>query len=241
MGTTSSPAPVGRHAVHDAVLGLFGRLDARGIDWLVLRGWDDLRRPAGDIDILVHPAAEATIDGIVAESAFVPMRARGHGTHRFHVLYDDVADLWLKLDIVTVVEFGRYQEVRTTLGGPMLARRRRLGPVAVPAPDDALWHLVVHHVLDGGDVPPRRRAAVRSLALERGEPGPVAAFVDEARPGTTVLLSAAFRHDDWGAAHALERELRTALRRRAGVRSAARAARTRAERHLPPPGPATGL
>jgi len=178
----------GRPDVHPLVQPAFEALDANGVDWLLLRGLEELAQPTGDVDVLVHPSAVPRIDAVLASAGFVRLPARGHGSHRFYLSYDTEQDEWAELDVVSEVAFGRFQEFPTDAGPALLARRRRRGDVAVPANADAFWHLLLHYLVDRGDVPERRRQAVRPLAPEAGDAGPLAGFVEGTAPGMAVVI-----------------------------------------------------
>src|SRR5215216_6621263 len=77
----------GRDGVHWALRRVLDPLDARGIAWALLRGVEELRETARDVDLLVDHAAEAAVGEIVRSAGFAPMPARGHGSHRFFILY----------------------------------------------------------------------------------------------------------------------------------------------------------
>src|SRR5688572_5784858 len=54
-----------------------------------------------EVDILVHELDLTTLAKLLEERNFIRLRRWGYAPHQFFVAYDDQADAWLKLDIVT--------------------------------------------------------------------------------------------------------------------------------------------
>ena len=224
--------PIG-DAIHPALCDAFRGLDEHGVAWALLRGRDELRRPRGDVDLLVD-AAEWRLDSVLLAAGFKRLAARGHGSHRFYVLYDADDDCWIKLDVVTDVTFGRYQQFETSLAPGLLARRTGVGTVAVLSPHDAFWHLLLHHLLSQGEVPERRRAELRLLALDVTEGGPLEDVVRAVHPRVASRLRAAARDGNWEVVANTGRTLRRAWYLRGGLGLALRSARRRLQRHRAP-------
>jgi thymidylate kinase len=227
------PGDSGLEAIHPALSGAFRALDEHGISWALLRGRNELRRPSGDVDLLVDAAARE-VDSVVVGAGFVRLAARGHGSHRFYVTYDADRDCWIKLDVVTDVTFGFYQQFETTLAPGLLARRRRVGAVWVLSADDAFWHLLLHHLLSPEDVPERRRHELQAVAREASDRGPAGELVRTVHPRAALRLLAAARGGNWRAVGETGRVLRRAWYLKGGLGLAVLSARRRLERHLPP-------
>ena len=146
-----SPAftvPVRPPVVHPRLAALLAAADRAGSRWCLLRGASDLHVPGGEVDLLAHRDDVGRLERGLAAAGAAAVAAPGRGTHRFHLAYDAASDSWLKLDVVTELEFGTAQELRTRAAAAVLARRRRLGSVVVPAPADAFWALLLHELLD---------------------------------------------------------------------------------------------
>lgn len=220
------------HIIHPLLRGAFVALDAKGVEWALLRGGEHLAAPRSDVDVLVHPSASGEIDRILASAGFVHLRAHGHGTHRFYLCYEDREDAWIKIDVVLDVAFGRNHEFRTALAPVLLARRRRLGPVAYLGRDEAFWHLLLHHLLGGGDVPVRRRGTIVAAAAQAGDRGPLRTLIDELHPRLASRLRAAVAEEDWDSVQEMGRQLRRVWRRRAALAVTATSTRNRIARHL---------
>lgn len=137
--------------VHRLLAAAFETLDEAGIDWLLLRGVDDLARPRGDIDILVRPGSLAAVASVLAPLGFRSLLAPGHGSHRFLVACSEDG-VWLKLDLVTELAYGRRKEILAAHADAVLARRARVDGLATLAVGDGLWALLLHRIAD----PPAR-------------------------------------------------------------------------------------
>lgn len=162
-------------------------LDGSGLPWLLLRGEDDLAQPSGDVDILVASGLLPVLDGLLEAAGFRRVLAPGHGSHRFYFCYSATAEAWVKLDIVSDIAFGPYQQWRTSLALPCLGRRVRSGPLWLPAPPDQAWLQLLHLFLDKGQIAPPRMEAVGNAAAAASADDFIARFVDRRMgPGTAA-------------------------------------------------------
>lgn len=176
----SSSNQQGTRAHVHAQLGLaFHAMDATGLPWLLLRGESDLFRPAGDVDVLVAPAMLPSLDELLQDVGFCRVYAPGHGSHRFYFCYSTESDLWIKLDVVSSIDFGRFQQWETFLAGACLGRRVASGPLWLPAPADQAWLQLLHLVLDKREIVPSRVATALAAADNALQKSPVADFLDE--------------------------------------------------------------
>lgn len=193
-------------AIEPNVTAAMHALEGSGLPWLLLRGEDDLARPAGDVDILVAGELLPVLDGLLEAAGFRRVLAPGHGSHRFYFCYSATEDFWVKLDIVSDVAFGPYQQWKTSLALRCLGRRVRSGLLWLPAPADQAWLQLLHLFLDKGQIAPPRREAARNAAATASAQDSIACFVDRRiGPGTaaTVLeLVRTGRFDDVPAAAA---------------------------------------
>jgi hypothetical protein len=213
-------APMTRDDLHPAVAEALATMDEAGVRWCLLRGAADLRRLDGDVDVLVDRHDLRLLRRGLAEFAQLP--AWGRRPHRFFVINVVDEDRWLKLDVVTELCFGRYHELRTRAAAQVLARRHRHGVLELPAPADAFWALLLHTLLDGGDLSPARETEIAELAVAaRAGDGPLAAVADAAcPPGWNAVRIA-----DTAAAGRVEELQALAPALRAGWAGAGRAAR----------------
>jgi hypothetical protein len=139
-------------------------LEEGGVRWCLLRGEVDVHSPGDDVDLLVAPGDLARVSTVLGGAGFLPLAADGRGSHVFFVRYFEDDDVWVKLDLVADISFGRYQELRTGAAEGVLARRHNAKGVWLAAPDDAFWMLLLHCLLDKGRVPARHAALLRELA-----------------------------------------------------------------------------
>lgn len=162
-------------------------LDGTGLPWLLLRGEHDLARPSGDVDILVARELLPVLERVLEAAGFRRVLAPGHGSHRFYFCYSAAADAWVKLDIVSEIAFGSYQQRRTSLAECCLGRRVPSGPLWLPAAPDQAWLQLLHLFLDKGRIAPSRREAARVAAAAASADDSIAEFVDRRMgPGTAA-------------------------------------------------------
>ncbi len=210
--------------VHPVLAAAFDALERTGVEWCLLRGEAELSSPGGDVDLLLTPAGLPPIHRALAPLGFAPVPSRGHGSHRFFVAPDPESDAWFKLDLVTELSYGAHQALQTHAGAACLARRTRAGSLFTLDPDDAFWSLLLHCLLDRGEVPPHHGETLLALAGSARVDGPLALAIapfclPESLPARMVAQAA---RADWVALMAAGRELearwraarRLAIRRR---------------------------
>lgn len=167
----SAPANAGEdleHATHTEskalIAAALAALENEGIEWCLLRGDIEARSLGDDVDLLVSAEDLACVSAVLARAGFLPLAADGRGSHVFFIRYVEREDVWIKLDLVTDVSFGRFQELRTAAAEGVLARRHNMKGVRVAAPDDAFWLLLLHCLLDKGRFPLEHAARLKELA-----------------------------------------------------------------------------
>lgn len=153
-------------------------LDGAGLPWVLLRGENDLTRPSGDVDLLVSVEVLPELDELFEGVGFCRVVAAGYGSHRFYFCYSSGEDFWLKLDIVSDITFGPYQQWRTSLAHRCLRHRVRKGPLWLPAPEDQAWLQLLHLVLDKGEIAPSRIEIARNAVQIASVDDSIARFVD---------------------------------------------------------------
>lgn len=168
-----------RGGIHPYLLDVFAILDASGGEWLLLRGEDDLNQPAGDVDLLVSAALRQRLDQLLLAGSFVRVAAPGHGGHRFYFRYSVPDGSWIKLDVVSSLRFGKYQQLHLPVANTCLAQRVRKGTYWLPAPSDKAWLYLLHLLLDKGGISPGRLAGAAAAASAAVPDSPVAAAVDQ--------------------------------------------------------------
>jgi hypothetical protein len=202
-----TPAPAGQ-AIHPAVSRAFEALERSSVHWCLLRGESDLASPEGDVDLLVARDDMPRLRAALAPLGYVPLRAWGRGPHHFFVAYDEASARRVKLDVVTQLAYGRYQEVRTAAAAGCLARRRHVGGLALLSPGDAFWALLLHCVLDREAFSAAHRGRLLELAGEADCDLELANIADAALAGgggaATVLELV--RAEDWTALTTIAKE-----------------------------------
>jgi hypothetical protein len=156
----------GEQAIHPAVSRALEALERSKVHWCLLRGESDLASPEGDVDLLVARGDMPRLRDALAPLGYLPLRAWGRGPHRFFVAYDEASARRVKLDVVTQLAYGRYQELRTAAAAGCLARRRYVGGLALLSPDDAFWALLLHCMLDREAFSAAHRGRLLELAGE---------------------------------------------------------------------------
>ena len=155
--------------MQELLLHVFHTIEQANIRYCILRGYETLDEieDGGDVDMLVEAEQLDRFRETLAQLDFVMLPVWGHAPHRFFVAYDQLADRWLKLDVVTTVAFGKpIHAIQTDLASRCLDRRRRREPTFVLSPEDELLTLLLHCVLDKGMFAPERRARIQTLRYE---------------------------------------------------------------------------
>jgi thymidylate kinase len=193
-GPPASP-PVDLHPLLEEV---FGAFEERGVRWCLLRGESLLQSP-DDVDLLIEQRDREPTRAALEELGFVQLQAWGRGPHLFFIAYHRATGTFIRLDLVTELCFGPFHELESDLGRPCLARRRISGGVAVLDPDDALWTLLLHCLVDKGYFAPHHRARLNDLLARATGMGPARRIVATfAPPGwTTDRVVESLRQGRW--------------------------------------------
>jgi thymidylate kinase len=189
----------GRGRPHPLLREAFGALDRAGVEWCVLRGELELAHPRGDVDLLVSPSDREDALAALRGSGFVRLPAYGRGSHSFLRAYHCPTDRWIELDIVTELAYGPAFSLATGAEDACLRRRHRAGVVAVLAPDDGFWTLLLHCVLDKRAVEAHHAERLEALAELAVPDGPLASFAAARSPGgwSPCRILRAARSRDW--------------------------------------------
>jgi hypothetical protein len=126
--------PAAARGRHPLVAAVFAALERGGVRWALLR-------PLG----------------------FVSVPTWDKGSHRFFVARAPSLGSWVILDVVTQLSYGPAYAVRSGAAAGCLARRQLVGSLALLAPDDAFWTLLLHCMLDRGDFPAHQLERLRVL------------------------------------------------------------------------------
>ncbi|MGH8933550.1 MAG: hypothetical protein ACRDZO_23675 [Egibacteraceae bacterium] len=169
-----------------------------GVRWCVLR-----EGPPGatrEVDMLVDRQDWPRVEAALRSSGYVPLPTWGRGTHRFFLLYEPASDSWTKLDIVTELAFGPYQELTIPRAAAECLRSAEGGRLS---PHDAFWALLLHGVLDRQALSERQRRRLAELAPHATSQGALAGWV-----GTADEILASVRAGDWARVDTLGERLR---------------------------------
>jgi thymidylate kinase len=200
-----------QYEIHGQVEEVFRALDEAGINWLLFRGEERMRKPTGDIDVLIASRDLEMTDKVLTTLGFSRQGSALLVTRRAYVAYVPKDDLWLRIDLVTRVAFGELLEFDTSAAGAFLAAKRRLGVLFLPERNDAFWHLLLHYMLDRGDIPLPWREILHERAKDARAVGPLAACLD-ALPGdaTSLQVLTAVQAADWSSLQMLFSDIRKA-------------------------------
>ena len=194
---------LGEPLIHPTIAAALAAMDAAEVRWCLLRGESKLATLEGDVDLLVDERDLGRLEHALADAGgFVVLPAAGRGSHRFYGSYDAGNDGWLKLDVVTDLAFGRFQELPTAAAGAVLGRRRRFGSLVVPDPSDGFWAELLHTLFDRRRIRPEHAREVAASARGAwGRSSPLSAVVDAACPegwgsGRVLEAAAAGRWDE---------------------------------------------
>lgn len=219
-------------AIHPVLVATFAALEHDAVRWCVLRGETELDRAGEDVDLLVADADRATATAVLEQLNYVRLAAWGRGSHLFFLTYDAEHDAWIKLDIVSTLSFGPHAVMETGTADACLEQRRSVGGIPLLADQDRFWALLLHCILDRGDVPERHAMPLRALAGSVTAGGPLATWFaahgpDGWNPARTIATA---REGDWPSLVAVGRWMRSAPRWRSGPSLALRGRRGAARR-----------
>lgn len=204
MGDSPSP-----FEIHEKVKEVFRALDEAEINWLLLRGEERMKMPTGDIDLLVASRDLDMTDEVLAKLGFSRQGSELLVTRRAYVAYVPGDGLWLRIDLVTHVAFGKLLEFDTSASAEFLSSKRRLGVFFLPERNDAFWHLLLHYMLDRGDIPLAWREVLQERAREAHPVGPLAASLDALTgTATSFRVLGAVQTADWPSLQMLFSDIR---------------------------------
>ncbi|MGH2476156.1 MAG: hypothetical protein ACRDIL_12925, partial [Candidatus Limnocylindrales bacterium] len=137
--------PAGDHARSaDPFASAIVALERSGASWSRLRD----QGTGHEDDILVADGDRSVAVKALEAAGWREIRHIGHGTHRWFHGYDPDLDRWARIDIVTGLDYGRWQEWRTGSAAGCLARSTVVAGERRMSADDAFWTLLLHETLD---------------------------------------------------------------------------------------------
>jgi thymidylate kinase len=186
------------------LVAVFEQFDQARIIYCLLRGHEEVLTGAidGDVDLLVAAKQFSQMRSELERLGFVALARWGQSPHHFCIGYDESNDLWIKLDIMTQLAYGRpIPALRTDLAADCLSKRVRSGVAFVlPAAEEFLT-LLLHCLLDKGLIEPGYQARLANLACQIGDDWAMAALVGRCFPAAVswAQIKQAIVRADWPA------------------------------------------
>jgi thymidylate kinase len=158
---SESAPPAAAQELPRRLAGVFDALDAASVRWSLLRPPQSLAQPAGDIDLLVDPAAVGRVRDVLVREGFVPIPAGRRDLHAADVDAESGRFLWLHVQ----------SELRLAgASHPAAAVLEHVVRDPLPRPADAwlAWIVLLHGLVDKGAIAERHRPALARLAAAPG-------------------------------------------------------------------------
>jgi O-antigen/teichoic acid export membrane protein len=150
---------------HPVLRDLFAALQDRGLCWMLLRTPSNPAAPTGDVDLLVAPGDAGGLRDEARRLGFVALPGWESAPDLILVRYDRTSDHWLLLDVSTSVSFRSPRSWRLVgASQEVLAHRRWKDGLSIPSDADAFWLLLLHCLLDKGQVASHHASSLRRLA-----------------------------------------------------------------------------
>lgn len=225
------------------VAGVFRTLDKQGIRYCIFRDYHKLEQPAPDleIDLLADPADLKKLRQLLAGKGFVEIPSWGHEPHRFFVTYHKPLNMWLKLDVITALRFGKpVSALEIDLRGSYLDNRTRRELAFVPAAEDKFLVLLLKCIINDGKFSEPRLRRLRELHSEiladPVAPERIAANLQKHFGSRLdwVEIDRAFRAEDWQLLLAKRKPLRRKLFARHPLATLGRHIKTRFLKRISP-------
>ena len=157
-----------RSAPEAFLANLFVALDEARLNYCLLR--QSLAEPNDcnqEVDLLVSTEHLARLAEVLTKHKFTGLSSWGHAPHHFFVTYRKDCGVWLKLDVVTDLRYGRpIQALRIEGAETCLRRRHRRDSTYVLTPAHEVVTLFLHCLIDRGEFEPQYRARLTELRLE---------------------------------------------------------------------------
>ena len=151
--------------LHPMLEAAFEALNLAGVNWCLARIPSSLSAPTGDVDLLVERTDHALARGVLRTLGFGTVRVwRRPEPEAFYFLPHPQTGRNLCLHVATELSFGSGHAIRTGAAAGCLRRRRKRGALFEAAPKDAFWILLLHCLLDKGEVALRYQNDLQKLA-----------------------------------------------------------------------------
>ena len=148
------------------LIDVFFDINRRQIKYCLLRGLDELFIDSSkkEIDLLVLPDHIDEFASTVKKHGFVTLPSWGHAPHHFYLAYDKKSDTWLKLDVVTMLVYGRpFRYLYLELAESFTENRISHKLLYTVSPQHEFFSLFLHCLLDKGNFETRHRSRLVDL------------------------------------------------------------------------------
>jgi len=187
----------------DTLRKVFEALELSGIRYCVMRDFEQLFAEEDDkeidliVDRKVFPSARKVLEGL----GFIETPSWGHEPHRFFVIYLPEIEMWLKLDIVNSLRFGKPVSCfGDDLLISMVEHRIYRECCYTLAPEDELLLLLIKAVVNDGGIRGSRADALQRLWQQtKSDPERKARLDSQLRAyfGPNADGNRALDHADW--------------------------------------------
>jgi hypothetical protein len=117
-----------------------------------------------EVDLLVAPADFAQFDSLMGELGFSPFSRWGEFPHTHYVIELGEDSSTFEIDVVTQIAFGNpVRNLHTMLADNCLRDRRLVSGIYIPRPEDELFAILLHCLLDKKQIKPHRVASIELL------------------------------------------------------------------------------
>lgn len=204
-------------SLHPVLRKLFSELERRNLRWMLLRIPSVPAAPTGDVDLIVARSDVEALRLAATKLGFVAMPGWDRAPELLLVSYDRGSDCWLVLDVSTEIAFPASRwRLEQKLVEVVLDRRCQAAGMMLPADGDAFWLLLLHCVLEKGQIAEHYRRRLGRLASSAlASPLGAAACPSPASRVTPGDLVSAAGTGDWDAVAELGSRLSLEVRRRA--------------------------
>jgi colanic acid/amylovoran biosynthesis glycosyltransferase len=160
-----------QNGVHgpDLKYSVFNRMEQEDIQYCLLRDIDRLTlfNTGGEIDLLVREEQLPRLVILLGGLSFARLPSWGYSPHHFFMTCNPENGSWLKLDVVTEITFGKPIPIlKTHLETHCLSHRIKNGFVYIPSPEDEMITLLLHCVLDKGQISQERQNRLSVLCSQ---------------------------------------------------------------------------
>lgn len=156
-------------ALKSFVKSVFEKLDRASIRYCVFRDYNQIEVPeeSKEIDLLVDPRDMKKLGDLLAKNGFAPLPSWGHEPHNFFVTYNKSLGMWLKLDVITALRFGKpVSALELDFTSSYLTNRTRREIAFVPTTEDKFLVLLLKCIINDKKFNDVRKARLQEMFME---------------------------------------------------------------------------